>query len=248
MTTQPMFPELINQLKELKLTGMADHLYARNQEAITNQMSYSEFLQLLTQDELLAREQRRYERRYQQANFKGTKRIENFDFNFNPQINQKLIRDLATCRFIQEKAPVLITGPCGTGKTHIAHALGHCAIQKGYNVRCTTQTELADTLQTAKAVNGYRKKLQSLAKLDLLIIDDFGLKPFQSPQDEDLHELIAERYEKAATLVTSNLAIEEWQQAFPNKLLGAATIDRLQDNAYITILEGKSYRKPQNQS
>lgn len=153
-----------------------------------------------------------------------------------------MIRDLATCRFVREKSPVLIMGPCGTGKSHIAQALGHCALQQGYDVICTTQAKLSEELQAAKATNSYGKKLKTLAKLPLIIIDDFALKPLRPPQDENLHELIAERYERAATILTSNLALEEWQQAFANKLLGIATIDRLRHNAYQLILEGSSYR------
>ncbi len=242
MTTTKTLPELGSGLKTLGLSGMLQCLEARNSEAIANQMSYVEFITLLVQDEIMAKEQRRYERRYKKADFKGYKTIENFDFAFNPKINQSLIRDLATCRFIREKNPVLITGPCGTGKSHIAQALGHCALQQGYEVMCTTQTKLSEEIQAAKATNSFRRKLKTLAKIPLLIIDDFGLKPLRTPQDEDLHELIAERYEHTSTLFTSNLALEEWQQAFTNKLLGVATIDRLRHNANLVTLEGKSYR------
>ena len=153
-----------------------------------------------------------------------------------------LIRDLVTCRFIREKYPVIIIGPCGTGKSHIAHSIGLCAIRSGFDVLCTSHTELSQMLQTARAIGNYKKKLHSLSKVSVLIIDDFGLKPLQTPQDEDLHELIAARYETTATIVTSNLALHEWQQAFPNQLLGAACIDRLQHNAYVLILDGVSYR------
>lgn len=236
-------PELIETLKKLKLSGMLECLEERLREAAANQMSHSEFLALIGHDEVLARQQRNYERRYKRASFKGLKTIENFDFSFNPKINQALIRDLATCRFIKEKNPVLIVGPCGTGKTHIAQALGHAALQKGYEVLCTTQSKLSEELQLARAVNGYAKKLKALAKIPLLIIDDFGLKPMRSPQDEDLHEIIAERSEQCSTILTSNLALEEWQQAFANQLLGVATIDRIKHNAYHLTLEGKSYRK-----
>ena len=240
MKTIPV--ELNHQLKQLKLNGMLESLLDRNQEAVTNQMTYFEFLGLLLQDELLIREQRRYERRYKNAEFKGQKTIENFDFSFNPKINQALIRDLMTCRFIQEKRPVMIIGPCGTGKSHIAQAIGHNAIRKGYDVLFTTQTKISQMLQASNATNLYNKKLKALAKIPLLIIDDLGLKPLRSPQDEDLHELIAERYEQAATIVTSNLAFDEWHQAFPNQLLAVATLDRLRHDAYQVTLEGKSFR------
>jgi len=222
---------------------MLDCLPQRNTEAIANQMTYPEFLQLLAQDELLLREQRRYERRLKKANFKGQKTIENFDFSFNSKINSSLIRDLATCHFIKEKYPVLIMGPCGTGKSHLAQAIGHCALQKGYEVIYTQIQKISDELQAAKAINRYTSKLKSWAKIHLLIIDDFGLKPLRYPQDEDMHALIAERSEMAATLFTSNLDLPEWQQAFANQLLGVATIDRLRYNAYHVLLEGKSYRE-----
>ena len=242
MTIHQPLPELTSQLKKLALSGIITALEVRNQEAIANQMAYTEFLSLLVQDELLTRENRSYERRLKLANISGYKTIENFDFKFNPKINQSLIRDLVTGRFIREKYQFLIVGPCGTGKSHIAQAIGLAAIRQGNEVICTNQSELLQILHTAKATGNYSRKLKSLTKVALLIIDDFGLKPLRTPQDEDLHDLIAQRYEHSATIVTSNLALHEWQQAFPNQLLGAATIDRLQHNAYVLILEGLSYR------
>lgn len=242
MTIQQVLPQLSTRLKKLGLSGVSNSLEVRNQEAIANQMAYTEFLSLLVEDELLARDNRSYERRLKQANISGYKTIENFDFKFNGKINQSLIRDLATLHFIREKHPLLIVGPCGTGKTHIAQALGLAAIRQGNEVICTNQTELLQILQIAKATGNYNKKLKFLAKVALLIIDDFALKPLRAGQDEDLHDLIACRYEQAATIITSNLALHEWQQAFPNQLLGAATIDRMQHNAYVLILEGLSYR------
>ena len=189
------------------------------------------------------RDQKKYATRLRRAGFRGHKTLESFDLKANPNLNRAYISELADCRFIEEKVAVLIAGPCGTGKSHLAQAIGHCAVQKGIDVLFFTQAKLLANLHAARATNTYDKRFQTLAKVDLLIIDDFGLKPLKSPQDEDLHDLIDERYEQKSTIITSNLDFSEWGQAFPNKLLGAATLDRLRHNAYRLILEGESYRR-----
>ena len=144
-----------------------------------------------------------------------------------------------------ERAPALIVGPCGTGKSHIAQALGHCAVRQGTDVLFTTCSQLTASLNAARATGAYERKLASLARIGLLVIDDFGLKPLRPPADEDLHDLIAERYEQASTIVTSNLDFAEWDQAFPaNRLLASATLDRLRHNAYCLVLDGESFRAP----
>lgn len=241
MNIQPM-PELEPLLRSLRLSGVLEHLPQRNKEAIDNKMSFTEFLATLLQDEIQRRDMKKFATRFKKAKISGNKTLEQFDFSFNPKINQQKIKDIATCRFVNEKVPVLIVGPCGTGKSHLAQAIAHCAIRLEIDVLFFTQTQLFRELQAARAIGEYDKKLQQLIKIPLLIIDDFGLKPFRSPQDEDLHDLIAERYEKASTLITSNLDFSEWGDAFPNKLLGAATIDRLGHSAYKVILKGNSYR------
>ena len=242
MTLQQPLPELRDSLKKLKLSGMLSSLDTRNQQALTAQMSYCEFLSLLAQDELLIRETRCYERRCKMANLKGHKTIETFDFTFNPKINQRLIYDLATCHFIRDKQSLLLVGPCGTGKTHLAEALGFCAVKLGFDVLCLTQSQLTAQLQAARATYTYGKKLKQFATVFLLIIDDFGLKPLKTPEDEDIHEIMSRRYENGSMIVTSNLAVSEWQQAFQNQLLGAATLDRLQHRSESIILDGPSYR------
>jgi len=237
-------PELTPLLKQLRLSGMTESLARRNREAIEHQLSYPEFLALLIQDEVARREQKKYATRVRRAGFRGNKTLERFDLDFNPNINQALLKELASCGFIEEKVAVLIAGPCGTGKSHLAQALGHCAVQKGYDVLCFTQTQLLSHLHAARATNTYERRFQTLVKAPLLIIDDFGLKPLKSPHDEDLHDLVDERYERGATIITSNLDYSEWGDAFPNKLLGAATLDRLRHNAYRLVLDGDSYRAP----
>lgn len=237
-------PELAPMLKRLRLSGILESLPARNHEAIENKLSYTEFLALLVQDEVGRREHKKFDLRLRRAGFRGQKTLEAFDWSFNPRIDRALIQDLGTCRFIEEKVAVLIAGPCGTGKSHIAQALGHLAVREGHDVLFTTQTRLLGNLHAARATGTYERRFQAFARAPLLIVDDFGLKPMVPPHDEDFHDLIAERYENAATVVTSNLHFDEWGEAFPNRILGAATLDRLRHAAYRVVLDGQSFRTP----
>jgi DNA replication protein DnaC len=235
-------PEIIPMLKQLRLSGILDSLESRNREAIEKKLSYIDFLATILTDEIARRSQKRLALALRRANFRNPKTLEEFDFSYNPTIDRALISELASCRFMEENVCVLIVGPCGTGKSHIAQALGHCAIRAGYDVLFTPISKMLTQLHAARATNGFDRCFGKLAGVDLLIIDDFGLKPLQGVQDEDFHDLIAERYERRSTLVTSNLDLPEWTDAFPNRLLGAATIDRLRHGAYKIVLEGKSYR------
>lgn len=237
-------PQLEPMLKQLRLSGILDSLAARNQQAIQSQIAYTDFLSLLIQDEVARRDQRHFTQRLRKAQVSGDKTLEKFDYAHSPSVNHALIAELATCRFITEYAPVLIVGPTGTGKSHLVQAICHCALRAGHDVLFITHNRLLASLHAAKATNSYERKLEQLAKIDVIAIDDFGLRPMRSPQDEDFHELISERYEKKTTLVTSNLAFDEWGAAFPNKLMGAATIDRLRDGAYQIELDGDTRRKP----
>lgn len=237
-------PQLIPMLKQLRLSGILDSLEARNRQAIEAKLAFTDFLALIIQDEVARREQRQFAQRLRRAQVFNDKTLERFDFAHSLATNHALISDLATCRFITEHAPVHIVGPTGTGKSHLAQALAHCALRLGYEVLFTTHSKLLSQLHAARATNAYERKLAQLARVDLIIIDDFGLRPMRSPQDEDFHDLIAERYERASTVLTSNLDGDEWSAAFPNKLLGAATIDRLRDGAYRVVLDGQTHRKP----
>jgi len=239
-------PELAPMLKQLRLSGILDSLEIRNREALEGKLAHTEFLALLIQDEVARREHKKFSLRLRRASFRGEKTIENFDFAFNPTIDRAAILDLCTCRFLDEKVSVLIAGRSGTGKSHVAQAIGHCALRRGYDVLFTTQTKLLGQLHAARATQTYDRRLAALAKVDLLILDDFGLKPLRPPQDEDLHELVAERYERRPTILTSNLDFKEWGDAFPNRLLGAATLDRLRHGAYLVVLDGESYRSPRS--
>lgn len=238
-------PELAPQLKQLRLSGIFDSLEARNRQAIEGKLAYTDFLALLIGDEVARREQKKFSLRLRRAQFRTTKTLEQFEFERLPQLNRALVHDLATGRYLSEKAPVLIVGPCGTGKSHLAQALGHCAVRQGVDVVFTTCASLTQSLNAARATGSYERRLATLARVPLLIIDDFGLKPLRTPADEDLHDLIAERYEQVSTIVTSNLDFTEWDEAFPaNRLLASATLDRMRHNAYCLVLDGQSYRTP----
>ncbi len=235
-------PEITSLIKQLKLSHISDNLPQRNRESIDKKLAYPEFLALLLQDEILGRENNKLKARIKRANIRCDKTLENFDFDFNPKVNRAQIQELASCRFIEDKTPVLIVGPTGTGKSHIAQALAHCAIRQRVDVLWLSQTKLFGELQAAKAAGRYEKKFAEFTKIPLLIIDDFGLRPIRSPQDEDFHDLVSQRYENASTMVTSNLDFNEWGDAFPNRLLAAATLDRLRHNAHRIILDGTSFR------
>ena len=260
LNTNPLnpIPELAPRLKLLRLSGILDSLDERNRQAISAKLAYTDFLAMLIGDEVARRESKKFDMRLRRAQFRTTKTLEQFDFGRLPKLNRALVHDLATGlnralahdlatgRYLHERAPVLLVGPSGIGKSHLAKALGHCAVRQGVDVIFTGCAALTQSLNAARATGVYDRKLAALARVPLLIIDDFGLKPLRAPADEDLHDLIAERYERAATIVTSTLDFSEWTNAFAvNRLLASATIDRLRHNAYCLELDGVSYRDPQ---
>jgi DNA replication protein DnaC len=177
MSTPNPLPELAPLLKQLRLSGILDSLDTRNRQAIDQKLAYTEFLAVLISDEVARREQKKLNLRLRRANFRSQKTLEQFDFEFNPGINRALIQDLATGQYIREKVAVLIAGPCGTGKSHLAQALGHQAVRQGVDVVFTTQTQLLGSLHAARATGTFDRRFQTLARVPLMIIDDFGLKP-----------------------------------------------------------------------
>jgi DNA replication protein DnaC len=247
MTPTTHHPEIAAQLRQLRLSGVLDSLDVRIRQGIEDKLSHIEFLQLLLGDELARRDQSRMALMLKKALLMSSKTIEQFDYKALPTLNRSMVSDLLTCRFMHDASPVLICGPTGTGKSHLAQAIGHQAIRQGKDVLFLTQKSILSRLHKARLMGKYYVHLSKLAKVNLLIIDDYGLFPISAPQDEDFHELVAARYEQRSTVITSNLDFSEWDQAFvKNKLLATATLDRLLHNAYRMVLEGKSYRRPRD--
>jgi len=233
---------LIPKLKALRLSGILDTLEVRTQQAIAEQWTYGDFLERLLEDEVERRGQKQLAMRLRRATLNTSKTLETFDFTFNPGVNRQLIYDLATGHFIRDKRNVLLCGPTGVGKSHLAQALAHEACRRGFDVVFTDAHKLLRHLQAGRADGTYDKRLAAYTRADLLVIDDFGLKPMQPPAAQDLYDVINERYEHGSILLTSNRAPAEWATWFADPLLASAGLDRLSHRAHVVIITGASYR------
>lgn len=234
--------QLTPKLKNLRLSGILETLEVRNRQAIEEKLSYVEFLQRLLEDEVERRAAKQLQLRLRRASFDIEKTLEGFDFSFNPSVNRQQVFDLATCRFIERCECVLVVGPAGVGKSHLAQALGHEACRRGFDVVFTTMSKMLSHLNGGRADATYERRLQTYIRPDLLILDDFGLKPLHPPAPEDLYEIINERYERGSLIVTSNRAFSEWPELFSNPLLASAALDRLAHGAHQIVITGESFR------
>ena len=238
--------ETLGLLKRLRLSGVQESLRARLDQAHADQLDYGEFLYRLLSDEVARREARQLELRLRRAKFDQEKVLEEFDFSFNPSIPKPKILELATCRFVVERRNLVLVGPTGVGKSHVAQALGHQACRAGYSVLYRPAEELLRELHASRADESYEAALKRLVKPDLLIVDDLGLRPLSGEGPYDLYEVIRGRYERGATIWTSNRDVEagEWAGLFVDPLLASAALDRLLHHAEILRLEGETYRNP----
>ncbi len=234
--------QLVPKLKNLRLSGILATLEVRTQQAIEEKLSYVEFLQRLLEDEVERRAQKQLDLRLRRASFDLEKTLEGFDFSFNPSINRQQVFDLAASRFVERHESILIQGPAGVGKSHLAQALGHEACRRGFDVLFVPTSRMLSHLNGGRADGTYERRLTAYVRCDLLILDDFGLKPLHPPGPEDFYEVINERYEKGSLIVTSNRAFSEWPDLFQSPLLASAALDRLAHNAHQIIITGDSFR------
>jgi DNA replication protein DnaC len=234
--------QLSPHLRRLRLSGLLDTLEVRSQQAIAEQWSYLEFLARVIQDEAERREQKRLELRLRRGQITSTKTLELFAFGFNPSISRQQVFDLASCTFIRQRRNVLICGQTGVGKTHLVQALAHEAARQGFEVLYTTADQLLQALHAGRADGSTEKRLAGYLAPDLLVIDDFALKPLPPTGPVDLYDLINGRYEKGSIALTSNRAPEEWLDLWGDPLLANAGLDRLAHQATVLLIKGRSYR------
>jgi DNA replication protein DnaC len=229
-------------LRKLRLSGLASTLEIRLEEARSSRLAHEEFLELLVQDELAVRNDRLVARRMKAAGFREVRTIDDFDFTFNASIDRKQIYELATCRYVERHHDVLLLGPPGTGKSHLAQALGNQAIRMGYTSLYRSIFDLARDFLLEDTDAAAARMLGRYLKMDLLIIDDMGMKQLPARSGECLLEVIMRRHELRSTVMTSNRPIEDWGKLMADVPSATAILDRFLQHAEMITITGPSYR------
>jgi len=233
----------LEKLQILKLTGMLHALEEQMAMPDTGNLSFEERLGLLVDREMTERSDRRLKTRLRQARFRLHAELEDIDYRHPRGLDQSLILSLASCQWVAQRRNILITGPTGIGKTWLACALGQKACRQGYSVLYLRLPRLLQEIPIAKADGRYPKFMASLAKTDLIVLDDWGLAVLSDESRRDLLELLEDRHGRRATLVTSQLPVAHWHEALGDPTLADAILDRLVHNAYKITLTGDSMRK-----
>jgi DNA replication protein DnaC len=233
---------LYEAARKLRLSGLISSLEIRLQEAMSHGLSHAEFLELVLQDELAVRDDRRLQRRVKAAMFRELKTLENFDWSFNASIKKKQVYELATCRFIREARDVLWLGPPGVGKSFLCQALGYQAIKSGHLVLYRSIFDVVRDFLHDEAMDQEAKVLSRYLKPDLLIIDDMGMKQLPKRSGEYLFEIIMRRHEVRSTMMTSNRPLEDWGKLVGDVPSAGAILDRFLHHAELIQITGRSYR------
>jgi len=233
---------LKSRLKDFKLSGIYNTLDDRLDLARDKSLSCQEFLELLLEDEENNRRENSYKKRYSRAKLPYQKRIEDFDFSFQPSIDRRVINDFATCQFVGMRKNIIFMGKPGTGKSHLSIGIAIKALLKGHRVLFTQVSEMLQALHQSKADNSYYKKLDYYIKPDLLILDELGFKKIPDYSADDFFEVISKRYEKGSVIITTNKSFEEWGDIFADSILASAIIDRIVHHSIVVKVNGRSYR------
>jgi DNA replication protein DnaC len=237
-----MNANLRDALKQLRLSGLAESLEVRLQEAAASRLSHAEFLELLLQDELAVRQDRQIARRTKAAAFRDQKLLDDFDWQFNPSIRQKQIYNLATGDFIRKCRDAILVGPPGVGKSHIVQSVGRELIRAGYTVFYRSIFDCVRDFLHDEAFEGHDKVMARYLKPDLLILDDMGMKQLPKKSGEFLFEIIMRRHELRSTMMTSNRPLEDWGKLIGDVPAAAAILDRFLQDAELIQITGRSYR------
>ena len=239
-----MLEQTIIQLRQLRLCGMADALVTQTEQPGTFEaLSFDERIQLLADSEYQDRNQRKQKRLLKAAKLKLAANARDLDYQHPRGLKQSMMASLLQCDWLSKYQNLLITGPCGSGKTYIACALGHTACMKGHRVKYYRMSRLLLERSQTKADGSYSKALQTLAKLDLLILDDWGLEPLKTAQRNDMMEIMDDRHGSASTIIISQLPTDQWYQSIGDNTLADAILDRVMHNAHRITLKGESMRK-----
>lgn len=241
-----MLHPVLDQLRALKLSGMLEALQGQIKQKDIKQLSFEERLGLLIEHEISLRESKRLKRRLSAAKLKTSACFEDINFKAARRLDKSVVVSLENCRWITETRNILITGATGTGKTFLAESFAHKACLRGFSVLSIRLSRFLEELVQAKAEGSYLKRLQALSKIDLLLIDDFGISPLTDQNRRDFLEILDDRYKKKSTIITSQLDVKHWHAAIGDATLADAILDRIVHNSYRFDLKGDTLRKEDN--